>query len=63
LAPWASFTPVTTATLQAIDEVGADLVLHGHMHNGTERGATPKGTPVRNVAQPVIRRAYNVYLL
>ncbi|TMD43700.1 MAG: metallophosphoesterase [Chloroflexi bacterium] len=48
---------------QAIDNAGADLVFHGHAHHGTEKGRTPAGIPVRNVAQPVIRHAYNVYTL
>jgi Icc-related predicted phosphoesterase len=46
---------------EAIDAAGADLVLHGHAHNGRENGVTPGGVPVRNVAQPVIRSAYRVY--
>jgi Icc-related predicted phosphoesterase len=46
---------------EAIDRAGADLVLHGHAHRGTEQGVTPGGVPVRNVAQPVIRHAYHVY--
>ena len=46
---------------QAIDEAGADLVLHGHAHGGTEKGVTPGGVHVRNVAQPVIRHSYRVY--
>jgi Icc-related predicted phosphoesterase len=46
---------------QAIDRAGADLVLHGHAHAGSERGTTPAGIRVRNVAQPVIKRAYNLY--
>jgi Icc-related predicted phosphoesterase len=45
----------------AIDEHGADLALHGHAHAGTERGTTPGGIRVRNVAQPVIRAAYAIY--
>jgi Icc-related predicted phosphoesterase len=48
---------------EAIDASGADLILHGHAHRGTERGVTPGGIPVRNVARPVIQRAYNVYCL
>lgn len=48
---------------EAIDNAGADLVLHGHAHHGSEKGRTPRGIPVRNVAQPVIRHAYNVYTL
>lgn len=46
---------------EAIDHSGADLVLHGHAHAGSERGVTPAGIRVRNVAQPVIRSAYRVY--
>ena len=48
---------------EAVDRGGADLVLHGHAHRGTEKGVTPGGIHVRNVAQPVIRHAYNVYAL
>src|SRR5205814_457738 len=48
---------------EAIDEAGADLVVHGHAHGGAECGATPKGIPVRNVAQPVLRAAYKTYTL
>ena len=48
---------------EAVDNVGADLVLHGHAHHGREKGVTPAGIPVRNVAQPVIRHAYSVYTL
>jgi Icc-related predicted phosphoesterase len=46
---------------EAIDHAGADIVIHGHAHNGAEKGMTPGGVPVRNVAQPVIRQAYTVY--
>jgi Icc-related predicted phosphoesterase len=46
---------------QAIDAAGADLVLHGHAHGGSEKGVTPGGVHVRNVALPVIRSAYRVY--
>jgi Icc-related predicted phosphoesterase len=48
---------------EAIDRAGADLVLHGHAHRGIEKGVTPGGIRVRNVAQHVIGRAYNVYAL
>jgi Icc-related predicted phosphoesterase len=48
---------------EAIDAAGADLVLHGHAHRGREKGMTPGGVHVRNVAQPVIQRAYRVYCL
>lgn len=48
---------------EAVDRVGADVAIHGHAHGGTEKGFTAGGIPVRNVAQPVINRAYNVYCL
>ncbi|WP_432977923.1 metallophosphoesterase family protein [Dactylosporangium sp. CA-233914] len=49
---------------QAIDAApGVGLALHGHAHAGSERGMTPGGVPVRNVAHPVIKQAYNVYQL
>lgn len=48
---------------EAVDRAGAELVLHGHAHGGTEKGATPGGIHVRNVAMPVIRQTYNVYAL
>lgn len=48
---------------EAIDRQGADLVIHGHSHRGTEKGVTPGGIHVRNVAQPVIRQSYRVYSL
>jgi Icc-related predicted phosphoesterase len=48
---------------EAVDKAGADLVVHGHAHGGTEKGVTAGGVHVRNVAQPVIRRAYALYTL
>ncbi|MBD0839576.1 metallophosphoesterase [Streptomyces sp. TRM68416] len=48
---------------EAIDEGGADLAVHGHAHLGTEHGMTSGGVKVRNVAQPVIGRAFHVYHL
>jgi Icc-related predicted phosphoesterase len=48
---------------EAIDAAGADLVLHGHAHAGTEKGVTAGGIHVRNVAQPVIKQAYALYCL
>ena len=43
---------------EPIDEASVDLALHGHAHFGCEQGVTPGGVRVRNVAQPVIRKAY-----
>lgn len=48
---------------EAIDTAGADLAIHGHAHKGREEGCTPGGTPVRNVAMPVIGAAYRVFAL
>ncbi len=44
-----------------VDTFKANLVLHGHSHNGSEKGTTLRGTPVRNVALPVHGRHYVVY--
>ncbi len=48
---------------EAVDTAGAALALHGHAHAGSPRGVTPGGTPVRNVALPVIRRSYAIFCL
>ncbi|MFG2989379.1 metallophosphoesterase [Streptomyces sp. NPDC048257] len=48
---------------EAVDEAGADLAVHGHAHLGTEHGTTAGGVRVRNVAMPVIDRAFAVYRL
>ena len=48
---------------QAIDSAPTALAVHGHAHAGTERGTTPGGVRVRNVAHPVIRQAYSVFHL
>lgn len=48
---------------EAADGAGADLCVHGHAHAGSECGTTPGGAPVRNVALPVLHRAYAVYCL
>jgi Icc-related predicted phosphoesterase len=48
---------------RAIDSAPTALALHGHAHHGSERGRTAGGVPVRNVAHPVIKQAYNVYQL
>jgi Icc-related predicted phosphoesterase len=37
-----------------IDRHRIDLVIHGHAHLGNEVGTTPGGTPVRNVAAPIV---------
>jgi len=46
---------------EAVDDGRCDLALHGHAHHGSERGITPGGVPVRNVAKPLIRSAYQLF--
>jgi Icc-related predicted phosphoesterase len=41
---------------RVVDRHRVSLVVHGHAHLGNYRGTTPGGTPVRNVALPVIGR-------
>jgi Icc-related predicted phosphoesterase len=48
---------------QAIDSAPTTLAVHGHAHAGSERGTTPGGVRVRNVAHPVIKQAYSVFHL
>jgi Icc-related predicted phosphoesterase len=48
---------------QAIDSAPTALAVHGHAHHGSERGTTPGGVRVRNVAHPVIKQAYSVFHL
>ncbi|MDC4227664.1 MAG: metallophosphoesterase [Candidatus Manganitrophus sp.] len=48
---------------KAIDEGGADLVVHGHAHHGRERGMTRGGIPVRNAAIPMLKKANLFYSL
>jgi len=40
----------TSRLAEVIDRHGADLVLHGHAHNGKTDGRTTAGIPVHNVA-------------
>jgi Icc-related predicted phosphoesterase len=48
---------------EAIDAGGAELALHGHAHRGSERGVTPGGVRVRNVARPLIQRSFRLFEL
>lgn len=48
---------------EAIDSAGADLVIHGHAHGGSEKGVTPGGIQVRNVAQPMLQAPYVIYCI
>jgi uncharacterized protein len=40
----------TSRLAEVVDRHGADLVLHGHAHNGRPNGSTTTGIPVHNVA-------------
>jgi Icc-related predicted phosphoesterase len=40
----------TSRLAEVIDRHGADLVVHGHAHNGKPEGRTTAGIPVHNVA-------------
>jgi uncharacterized protein len=56
----------TSRLAEVIDRHGADLVLHGHSHNGTLNGHTTGGIPVHNVAITLLQSqqppaAYRVF--
>jgi Icc-related predicted phosphoesterase len=48
---------------EVVDRHGADLILHGHAHNGSPDGKTTGGVPVHNVAIPILqsRQASSVF--
>ena len=46
---------------ESIDQAGADVVFHGHAHAGIEKGLTPAGITVRNVARHVLGTVYGIY--
>jgi Icc-related predicted phosphoesterase len=58
----------TSRLAEVIDRHGADLVVHGHAHNGCCDGKTPGGVPVHNVAitllqaqnPPAVYRVFDV---
>jgi len=56
--PEAIFPYLGSARLgETIDRFEAvSCVVHGHAHRGAHRGATLRGTPVYNVAKPVLNR-------
>jgi Icc-related predicted phosphoesterase len=41
-----------------ITRFGVDAVFHGHAHRGSLEGKTSNGTPVYNVAMPLLRRSF-----
>jgi Icc-related predicted phosphoesterase len=58
----------TSRLAEVVDRHGADLVLHGHAHNGKPDGTTTTGIPVHNVAitllqaqhPPAVYRVFDV---
>src|SRR5579862_3700605 len=46
----------TSRLAEVIDRHGANLVVHGHAHNGTLDGQTIAGIPVHNVAITLLQR-------
>lgn len=46
----------TARLARVIDRHGADLVVHGHAHNGTLNGHTIAGVPVHNVAITLLQK-------
>ncbi|WP_437894106.1 metallophosphoesterase family protein [Sorangium sp. So ce124] len=46
----------TSRLAAPIDLYGADVVFHGHAHHGALEGRMSNGTPVYNVAMPLLRK-------
>jgi Icc-related predicted phosphoesterase len=44
---------------EPVNRYGATALFHGHAHNGTHEGRTFGGTPVFNVALPLLRRQFS----
>lgn len=53
----------TSRLLPPLETHGADVIFHGHAHNGSPEARTPSGIPVYNVALPVLRREGRYYRL
>ncbi len=56
----------TSRLAEIVDRHGADLVIHGHAHNGKCDGKTTGGVPVHNVAITLLQSqdppaAYRVF--
>src|SRR5579863_2976418 len=56
----------TSRLAEVIDRHGADLVVHGHAHNGAPSGQTTAGIPVHNVAITLLQKqqppvAYRIF--
>jgi Icc-related predicted phosphoesterase len=48
----------STRLEEPIDRYGAVLAVHGHCHHGSPEGKTRNGTPVYNVAMPMLRSSF-----
>lgn len=48
---------------EPVDELGAEVIFHGHAHFGREEGQTKGGIPVRNVARPLLDGVYALFQL
>jgi Icc-related predicted phosphoesterase len=42
--------------METICRFGAEVVFHGHAHNGTPQGTGPQDIPVYNVSLPLMQR-------
>jgi uncharacterized protein len=56
----------TSRLAEVVDRHGADLVIHGHAHNGKPDGSTTTGVPVHNVAITLLQaqdppRVYRIF--
>ena len=56
----------TSRLAEVVDRHGADLVVHGHAHNGSREGKTNAGTPVYNVSLGLLQaqnppNAYRIF--
>lgn len=45
----------TSRLIEVVDRHGANLVLHGHAHNGAPKGRSTAGVPVHNVSLPLLQ--------
>ena len=53
------FTYLGTSRLEEpLNRHPVDVVFHGHAHHGTPEGRTSTGTPVYNVAMPLLLQKY-----